>query len=114
MLLKTIEQDKNGRETFRDIMIPEGSLYLLPPNVPHSPVRFADTVGVVIELPRPQGSIDRLRWYCQGCKSQVHEKSFECVDLGTQIKEAVVAFEADKDARTCRSCGEVCNVRPQA
>lgn len=77
MLLKVVD----GNE-FRDIPIPEGSLFLLPGrtincsigpdplsyldvsvtlgNTPHCPVRFADTVGVVIERVRPQGSVGTL------------------------------------------------------
>ncbi|KAL9079869.1 MAG: hypothetical protein Q9157_001271 [Trypethelium eluteriae] len=99
---------------FKDIHIHEGDIFLLPANVPHNPVRFANTVGVVIEQPRPKDSVDRLRWYCQACGEKVHEKSFYCTDLGTQIKEAVQAFEKDAEARTCKKCGEICDVRPKA
>jgi 3-hydroxyanthranilate 3,4-dioxygenase len=108
MLLKVVD---DGR--FRDIHIKEGEIFLLPPNVPHNPVRFADTVGVVIEQIRPSSSIDRLRWYCQNCSNQVHEASFHCVDLGTQIKEAINIFKADMDARTCKNCGTVCDTAPK-
>ncbi|KAI9669410.1 MAG: 3-hydroxyanthranilic acid dioxygenase [Alyxoria varia] len=102
-----------SKEVFRDIRITEGSLYLLPPNVPHSPQRFADTVGVVVELPRPAGARDTLRWYCQECKSKVHEESFECVDLGSQIKRAVHRFENDLELRRCGNCGATADVRPK-
>lgn len=111
MLLKTIEPTTGE---FRDIYINEGELFLLPGNVPHNPVRFADTVGVVIEQPRPEESVDYLRWYCQDCGSQVHEEGFHCTDLGTQIKKAVQDFEANMEARTCGQCGEVCDVKPKA
>lgn len=110
MLLKTVEPTTNE---FRDIYINEGELFLLPGNTPHNPVRFADTVGVVIEQPRPPESVDRLRWYCQNCGTQVHEASFHCTDLGTQIKEAVNKFKEDTEARKCKSCGEVCDVAPK-
>jgi len=108
MLLKTVQDG-----AFEDIYINEGELFLLPANTPHNPVRFADTVGVVVEQPRPEGEVDALRWYCQGCGEKVHEASFVCTDLGTQIKEAVQAFEKDTDSRKCGKCGEVCDVRPK-
>jgi len=108
MLLKTVDEGK-----FRDIPIKEGEIFLLPPNIPHNPVRFENTVGIVLEQPRPTKSIDRLRWYCQDCEEQVHEASFHCTDLGTQIKEAILKFEADKEARKCKNCGSLCDVAPR-
>jgi 3-hydroxyanthranilate 3,4-dioxygenase len=105
MLLKIVDSGD-----FRDVLIREGEMFLLPPNVPHSPVRFSDTVGIVLEQPRPTGSLDRLRWYCQNCGHQVYETAFHCVDLGTQIKEAVNKFKADKEARTCKNCGTLCSM----
>lgn len=114
MLLKVIDEDHDSpTKPFRDIYINEGEMFLLPPNVPHNPVRFANTVGIVLEQPRPEGSVDRLRWYCQGCGGQVHEKSFHCTNLGTQIKEAVNAFKEDEQARTCKKCGTLCDVVPK-
>lgn len=108
MMLKVVD---GGR--FRDIIIREGDMFLLPPNTPHNPVRFANTVGVVIEQRRPADSIDRMRWYCQKCGEIVHEAAFHCTDLGTQIKEAVNAFKADEQARTCKQCGEVADSAPK-
>jgi len=108
MLLKTVQDNQ-----FKDIYINEGDLFLLPANVPHNPVRFENTVGVVLELPRPETSMDRLRWYCTNCGEKVHEKSFYCTDLGTQIKKAVNEFKADEQARTCGKCGEVCDAAPK-
>ncbi|KAK3110622.1 3-hydroxyanthranilic acid dioxygenase [Teratosphaeriaceae sp. CCFEE 6253] len=103
MLLKTVQPDG----VHKDIYINEGELFLLPGGVPHNPVRFEDTVGVVLELPRPEGSEDRLRWYCRGCGEVVHEAAFHCTDLGKQLKAAVGEFQADEGARTCGKCGEV-------
>jgi 3-hydroxyanthranilate 3,4-dioxygenase len=108
MLLKTVDEGK-----FKDITIKEGEMFLLPPNTPHNPVRFANTVGIVIEQPRPAESLDRLRWYCQNCGEKVHEKSFHCTDLGTQIKEAVNAFKDSESDRTCKNCGTLCDVAPR-
>src|SRR6188474_1966848 len=32
-----------------DVILPEGSIYLLPANVPHSPMRGPETVGLIVE-----------------------------------------------------------------
>lgn len=111
MLLKTMDTSTEPH-TPVDIPIHENSLLLLPANTPHNPVRFANTVGVVLEQPRPEDSVDTLRWYCKDCSHIVHEASFHLTDLGTQIKEGVQAFEADKEAKTCKTCGTVAKSRP--
>lgn len=108
MLLKVVD-DGN----FRDIPIQEGEMFLLPPNTPHNPVRFADTVGIVLEQPRPAESKDRLRWYCQNCGDIVNEEAFHCTDLGTQIKEAVNTFKASDEKRKCKKCGELADLVPR-
>lgn len=102
MLLKVVDEGE-----FKDIVIREGEMFLLPPNTPHNPVRFANTVGIVLEQPRPEGSLDRLRWYCSSCKQVVDEASFHCTDLGTQVKEAVNSFKDSEERRRCKHCGTV-------
>ncbi|KAI1437998.1 3-hydroxyanthranilic acid dioxygenase [Xylaria sp. CBS 124048] len=112
MILKVVDDDDNNPDDsegprFRDIVLREGDMFLLPGNTPHNPVRFADTVGVVIEQRRPRDALDRMRWYCQNaaCGAVVHEAAFHCTDLGTQIKTAIEAFMASEDNRTCAVCG---------
>ena len=109
MLLKVVEDG----HSFRDIPIRQGEMFLLPPNTPHNPVRFADTVGIVVEQPRPTNSMDRLRWYCQNDGEVVHEAAFHCTDLGTQIKEAVNDFKEDEQKRKCKKCGDLADTIPR-
>lgn len=96
----------------RDIPIREGEIFLLPPGIPHSPQRPAHSVGMVIERVRKQGEFDHLRWYCDGCGEVVHDASFECRDLGTQLKPLIESYYADPALRTCRACGAVQEVPP--
>ncbi|KAI9934474.1 3-hydroxyanthranilic acid dioxygenase [Aspergillus wentii] len=112
LLLKTVDTSVSPPE-FQDIPIHEGSIYLLPPNTPHCPVRFKDTVGVVMEVPRAQGAVDKMRWYCKKCGGIVWEKHFVCTDLGTQVKAVVEEFGADEEKRTCKSCGTIAETKYQ-
>lgn len=108
MLLKVVE----GGTTFKDIPIKEGEMFLLPANTPHNPVRFADTIGIVIERVRPDTSRDKLRWYCSSGKHSkptvVAETNLGHVtNLGTQLKPAIQKWQEDESMRTCKECGEV-------
>lgn len=105
MVLKVIEDGKP-----RDITIREGEIYLLPPLVPHSPQRFADTVGMVVERRRAPHEKDHLRWYCEGCGGILYDASFHCTDLGTQLKPIIERFHGDEALRTCKACGAVMEV----
>lgn len=113
MTLRVVEESKEDNDKFIDITINEGDSYLLPANTPHSPVRYADTVGIVVEQDRPAGANDMMRWYCHSCRQIVHQIEFYMVDLGTQVKEGITEFENDIDKRTCKNCGALNYSRPQ-
>ena len=80
MLLKVIE---NGKRV--DVPIKEGEIFLLPKNIPHSPQRFQNTVGMVIEYKRPEGALDYFQWYCDDCNSLIHEVGLDLEDIVTQL-----------------------------
>ena len=96
---------ENGKP--RDILIKEGEIFLLPPNVPHSPQRPANTVGMVVERKRPGGTLDALRFNCENCGAVLHEASFELEDIATQLKAIMEEFWSNRDLRTCKKCGAV-------
>ncbi|KAL1690444.1 3-hydroxyanthranilic acid dioxygenase [Schizophyllum commune] len=106
MLLRVVDEGK-----FRDIHIEEGSMFLLPANTPHNPVRFANTIGLVLERERPEGSIDRLRWYCKNPEHAeptiIYEESMHVTDLGTQLAPVIRRWQAEEGLRKCKVCGQV-------
>jgi 3-hydroxyanthranilate 3,4-dioxygenase len=93
--------------TVRDIPIRQGDLFLLPPNVPHSPQRPANTVGLVVERARAADADDHLRWYCRNCGTLVHDAEFHLEDLGKQLKPIIERYSNDAGLRTCKVCGTV-------
>ncbi|KAJ3709754.1 3-hydroxyanthranilic acid dioxygenase [Lentinula raphanica] len=110
MLLRTIDDG-----VFRDIRIEEGEMFLLPANTPHNPVRFADTIGIVMERERPEQSIDQLRWYCPSSTHEkptlIHQESFHVTDLGSQLKPVIERWQRNPDLRRCKECGTVAEPR---
>jgi 3-hydroxyanthranilate 3,4-dioxygenase len=89
------------------IHIREGDMFLLPPRIPHSPQRPADTVGLVLERYRRPGERDKLMWFCEECNNKLHEDSFEMTDIVNQLPVVIKQFMDSEALRTCNSCGTV-------
>lgn len=100
MLLKIME---NGKRI--DVPIKEGEIFLLPKNVPHSPQRFENTVGLVVEYQREEGALDAFQWYCDECDEMLHEVTLDLENIVTQLPPLFDAYWKNMDARTCESCG---------
>ena len=101
----TVAIQEDGKR--RDIVIKEGEMFLLPPNVPHSPMRPANTVGLVIERYRTEKEFDSCMWFCEKCNHKLHEETFPLQDIVNQLPQIMGKFYADLDLRTCKSCGQV-------
>ena len=99
MILRIME---NGLP--KDVPINEGDIFLLPPRVPHSPQRFENTVGLVIERKRRDGELDGFQWYCDKCNTLLYEDFFTLTDIVKQLPPIFEGFWANNDARTCKSC----------
>ncbi|XP_060042924.1 3-hydroxyanthranilate 3,4-dioxygenase isoform X3 [Erinaceus europaeus] len=80
MILRVLERGRH-----RDVVIRQGEVFLLPAGIPHSPQRFANTVGLVIERRRLPSELDGLRFYVENTTDVLFEKWFYCEDLGTQL-----------------------------
>lgn len=91
----------------RDIPIREGEIFLLPPKVPHSPQRFENTVGLVIERQRLEHEQDGLMWFCEKCNSKLYEEYFHLENIETQFPPVFDRFFGNEEHRTCGQCGHV-------
>ena len=76
---------RNGEP--KDIEIKEGEIFVLPAKVPHSPRRGPNTVGLVVEYPRPEGVKDKLQWYSDKDGSLVYEEEFTLANIETDLPE---------------------------
>ena len=100
MLLKIMDGGKRV-----DVPIKEGEIFLLPKNVPHSPQRIENTVGLVVEYQREEGALDAFQWYCDECDEMLHEVTLDLENIVTQLPPLFDAYWKNMDARTCESCG---------
>ena len=91
----------------KDIKIHEGEIFLLPPKIPHSPQRFKDTVGLVIERKRRKSELDGFQWYCDSCNVLLYEKFFFLTDIVKELPPLFDAFWNNIESRACSNCGEV-------
>ena len=102
MILKIIDDGK-----FIDVPINEGEIYYLPPKVPHSPQRFKDTVGLVIEQKRPDGMLDACVWFCKNCTSELHRENFLLVNIVSDLPIIFDKYYSNKSYCTCKKCNTV-------
>ena len=108
MLLRTIQDG-----TRHDIRISEGEVLMLPPRVPHSPQRFADTVGLVVERKRLDHELDGFLWFCDSCDNLLYEEYLYIDDIVEQLPPIFDRFYATEEHRRCDHCGTVKPPRQQ-
>ncbi len=91
----------------RDIPIRAGEMFYLPPRVPHSPQRMADSVGLVVERRRLAHEKDGLLWYCERCNHKLFEEFFTLNSIEQDFPPVFERFYQSLDARTCGQCGHL-------
>ncbi|MFO7306436.1 MAG: 3-hydroxyanthranilate 3,4-dioxygenase [Gammaproteobacteria bacterium] len=107
MILRTIQDGKRV-----DIPIREGEIFLLPAHVPHSPQRFANTVGLVIERRRRPDEQDGFLWYCDQCTHLLYSEYVHVTDIEKQLPPIFDRFYQSEQHRRCPACGALAPVRP--
>ena len=108
MVLKTMQGGKPV-----DIPIKEGEILLIPPHLLHSPQRYANTVGLVIERPRTPGEKDGLLWFCEQCHAELYREYFELTNIETQFPPVFDRFFGSVEQRRCKHCGTVMEAPPK-
>ncbi len=91
----------------KEIAIREGDVFLLPKHMRHSPQRGADTVGLVIEMPRPEDSVDAFEWYCPNCHHLVHRAEVRLQSIVRDLPPIFEKFYGSEELRRCKTCGTV-------
>ena len=83
-----------------EIPIKEGEIFLLPKHMRHSPQRLQEgTIGVVVEMPRPEGAMDGFEWYCQKCHQLLHRAE---VKLKSIVRDLPPLFEQFYNSESLR------------
>lgn len=103
--IKVIVQENGQR---KELLMNAGDMYLNPAKVPHSPVREAGSIGLVIERKRAtKGFTDGLLWYCDNCNHKLHEVYFELHNIEKDFLPHFQHFFNDEKLRTCKKCGTI-------
>ncbi len=101
MTLKVIEDG-----THRDVPIAEGSVFLLPPRVPHSPQRpEPGSIGLVVERTRTGDALDAFEWYCEGCATRLYRDELRLAEFATARPRIFDRYYGTVAQGTCPDCG---------
>ncbi len=103
---------ENGQPV--DIKLGPGDMFLCPAKTPHSPMRTAGSIGLVIERVRAgKGFTDGLLWFCEKCNSKLHETYFELNNIETDFLPRFKEYYGSEELRTCKQCGHVMETDPK-
>jgi 3-hydroxyanthranilate 3,4-dioxygenase len=102
-----LKLNDNGR--FYDVPIREGSVFLCPAHVRHSPQRPQEgSVGLVVEPKRYAGDdADAFEWYCFECQTLVHRAEVKIKHIVKDLPPIYEAFYGNEAARKCPNCGAI-------
>lgn len=107
----TVKIQEDGKAVA--IPLKEGDMFLLPARIPHSPIRPANTIGLVIECKRAAIEDDGLMWFCESCNHKLHEYKFHLDNIEKDFIPRFRDYYASKELRTCKSCGTEMEADPR-
>lgn len=93
-----------NHQKIQNITIKQGEMFLLPKKIPHSPQRYEESIGLVIERKRKADEKDGFMWICDDCNKIVYETFVGVNDIEKDMPKIFQEFYADKFRSTCRFC----------
>ena len=96
------------------VTIKEGEIFVCPGGLPHSPRRFDNTWGLVIERKRRPGEKEEFAWFCEKCDDLVLSRVMDPDDIPAQVVQVYQEFNDNEQLRTCRTCGYLFPTTPMA
>ena len=87
--------------------IKEGEMFLLPPKIPHSPVRSEGSIGLVIERKRTTKHKDGLMWFSDTANELLYEEYFHLTNVEKDFLPVFKMFYSNEKLRTCPKTGEI-------
>lgn len=103
-----VKTQQNGKKV--EIPIKEGEMFLLPPKVPHSPIRPAGSIGLVIERKRSKEDKDGLMWFSETANELLYEEYFNLTNIEKDFLPVFKRFYSNEKLRTCPKTGEIMEV----
>lgn len=95
-----------GDGAIRDVPIDEGSVFLLPPRVPHSPQRpEPGSIGLVVERTRAGDAMDAFEWYCETCATRLYRDELPLADFATARPRIFEHYYGTVAQGACPGCG---------
>lgn len=108
----TVRIQEDGKP--REVHLGPGDMFLCPAKTPHSPVREAGSVGLVLERKRAgRGFTDGLLWFCESCNHSLHAAYFELNNIEQDFLPHFREFYGSETLRTCGECGHVMESDPR-
>ncbi len=87
------------------VNIKEGEIFVCPGGLAHSPRRFENTWGLVIERKRRQEEKEKFAWFCEHCDDLVLSRNVDQGNIPAQVATVYGEFNDSVKLRTCRACG---------